>query len=284
MASKLLDEMSSSLTTLKYIEYDALEEISYQKIKKEKSSNPKDDDLEFSDTACRLEAWNQARNMALHKLESYLRSSDDEQQDEHQTILLDDNFHLRGMRKQIHRLLLRLGGSNDLRFGILWMDQPLEVCLRRNQQRAKQIPEETIRKLHATMEAPRISWEQYWMKINNDSTFSEIIEFIRNCDAIVPIEDGEVDPELLEQEQEKTRQSRRHNIDQTLRSWVGRVARIDKSLARKANLARKEIIQRSKQQGEESVESLSETFLDFVLDGNADAELRQKLHASLLNE
>ena len=118
LASKLLDEMSSSLTTLKYIEYDALEEISYQRIKKEQPSKSKDDDLESSDTACRLEAWNQARNMALHKLESCLRSSDDEQQDEHQTILLDDNFHLRGMRKQIHRLLLRLGGSNDLRFGI----------------------------------------------------------------------------------------------------------------------------------------------------------------------
>ena len=88
----------------------------------------------------------------------------------------------------------------------------------------------------------------------------------------------------MEQEQEKTRQSRRHNIDQTLRSWVGRVARIDKSLARKANLARKEIIQRSKQQGEESVEPLSETFLDFVLDGNADAEMRQKLHSALSNE
>jgi tRNA uridine 5-carbamoylmethylation protein Kti12 len=275
IASKLID-MMPSLT--KYIEYDGLEEVAYQRLRNDSIKSPENslDD----DTKCRLEAWNQAREMALEELESCLTLSSRSEKgaEPDQIILIDDNFHLRGMRKQIHRLLLRSDFKN-LKFGILWVDQPLNICLERNRSRSKQIPEETIRKLHANMELPRVNWENCWMKATDNTSLEDIVAFIEQCETIVTIEED--DPEFLLQEQEKTRLNKRHSIDKVLRGWVGQVARFDKQLVQRANLARKDIMERAKQDGEESVEPLRETFVDLIMRGDSDEVLIKQLREKL---
>ena len=51
----------------------------------------------------RREAWNQARQAALKELEQHLKADESSAS----LVLMDDNYHLRGMRKKIHHLFLQ---------------------------------------------------------------------------------------------------------------------------------------------------------------------------------
>jgi tRNA uridine 5-carbamoylmethylation protein Kti12 len=232
-----------------HLEYDALEDLIVSQQHEEEE---------------RRDAWNQARRVAVHELEQQLLEHGRRAESSAPLlILMDDNFHLRGMRKQIHRLLLQYRPVN---FGLVWMELPVEECLERNRQRERQIPEHVISKMHATIERPKAAWENYWMSATDTTSLEYLIEFVEMCSDIVDLPEI-VDPVQQEADRVQTLKNQRHNWDKLLRTWVGQVAKHDKQLARGANMARKELLQRAKDPNSELRDDahLLDSFLDLVL-------------------
>ena len=105
-----IPESNKKRQKLIHIEYDDLEDNLLSSITTEGTEIDETTD-EVGDQ--RREAWNQARQHAVQQLEGGLQKIIGASSNETSTsvktdtiILMDDNFHLRGMRKQIHRLLL----------------------------------------------------------------------------------------------------------------------------------------------------------------------------------
>eukprot|EP00980_Cylindrotheca_fusiformis_P001435 scaffold345_cov134-Cylindrotheca_fusiformis.AAC.46 len=218
LARNIKDHFSGSCRVF-HLEYDAFEDeiASQQKVKDG------------------IVAWNQARETALQELERILKTPPDSTS----LILMDDNFHLRGMRKKIHRLLL---GHRPIRFGVIWLETDMVVCLQRNERRERQIPHDVILKMRDSLEPPKQNWERCWISVSDDTSFGSIRAFVENCEEIQDLPDDVVDPEQQERDRLKTIENQRHLWDNLLRKWVGQVAKHDKTLAPSANLARKEML------------------------------------------
>lgn len=286
-----------------HIEYDVLEDFLLPST---------DENFEVNNCGVwnrRREAWNKARQKAMEQMgqeiqknvkEKKISSLDLNNTTSSQTlnatpspstiILMDDNFHLRGMRKQIHRLLLRY---QPIRFGILHVQTPINVCLERNRIRAglRRVPDDIILKMDAAFESPRATWEvNSTMTINysNSSncyvydedesftaqtTIDKIIKFIECCPTIVDTTGSEKDLEQQAIDRTKTLESQIQKIDKLLRSYVGRVAKFDKAYAGAANAGRKQLMQEFKagrslievDNKNKSVNRLLDAFLDLVV-------------------
>jgi antirestriction protein len=91
-----------------------------------------------------------------------------------------------------------------------------------------------------------------------------------------------VDLEELERARQATRESRLHQYDQLMRSWVSEVASMDKQSARVANDARKEMLADLRSRQDESIESLVKDFCRAV-SKEWSSEQKQVLQSKLLN-
>jgi tRNA uridine 5-carbamoylmethylation protein Kti12 len=174
------------------IEYDALQE----------SLTDNDDD----ETNV-LEAWRQTRGVALQDFQKVLTEcvggdvaverfemqtqtqTETEQSILSSLVILDDNFHLPSMRKQVYQTCQKVvaasryehgssGGNNSnsnnsssvgIYFGIVYVDTAVALCLERNRQRQRAqavvgvVPDEVIIKMQVTLQpppAPNAFWEQ----------------------------------------------------------------------------------------------------------------------------
>ena len=225
-------------------------------------------------------AWNEARQTALKQLEQSLERK--ESADSYDVVLMDDNFHLQGMRKQIHRLLLRHLRKDDsirIRFGILWKETALETCFERNRLRINPVPEKTICKIDETKELPRSAWESCWMKVSESTPLDDVIYFIENCKLLVELEEKS-DPELVEAERQKTFRNQRHMWDQKARKWVSKVVQYDRRLAQAANDARKQLIQQLRDDKSDD-RALIDEFVDCIVRGHDATELRKEIYLLL---
>jgi tRNA uridine 5-carbamoylmethylation protein Kti12 len=289
-----------------YIEYDAIEEslllnhtstISHNRTKVDQDINDKATSASFErqqqqqQQQHQREAWNQARVVAMETLQQELDATITScssatnattlagQQQQPTTdglatngsssrtiILLDDNFHLRGMRKQIHRLLLRYHTDDTenetksirIQFGILWVTCSMEICLERNRKRNQQqqqqrrrrrvVSDQIIRTMNETLEPPtRSAWEVgNTLIISQDTTLASTVNFVEHCPDIV---EKVIPPNLLPVDKEQqtidrtnTLTNPMHQLDQLLRQWVGQTAKYDQRYAKAANLARRELL------------------------------------------
>jgi tRNA uridine 5-carbamoylmethylation protein Kti12 len=221
------------------------------------------------------EIWKRSRSRSLEVLNEHLESP---QQKQHKIIIMDDNFHLRSMRREIYKLcqdrqiVADETPCKSIYFLILWLDVSKECCLERNQQRERQVPAEVVERMSGTLEPPgKEHWEQYYLKLQDvpvfldnadskkqqqdatDLTAERILEFITvdcqtNKISPVPPPPPPIDLEQLEEERRKTRESWLHSWDQRLRSWVGAVAKVSRRDTPKANKARKQLLQRLRQE------------------------------------
>lgn len=277
-----------------HIEYDDLEDFLLSSV-----------DMEINGTSSNCnknenrqrDAWNQARQHAMERMEQEIQkiskrgelspssacSTNTSSNISNRTvILMDDNFHFRGMRKKIHRLLL---SYRPISFGIIYLATPVKVCLERNRNRLgrRQIHSDIIFKMSTLFETPRAAWEVCSTKTvvnyksaEDDTKFDDIVKFIEFCPNIVELPpDAATKYDLGQQaaDRAKTRLNRMHNLDKLLRCYVGRVAKFDKTFAKKANLARKKVIEEFKA-GRSDNSCVTDAFLNFIL----------PLDASLMNE
>uniref|UniRef100_A0A0A9XV27 L-seryl-tRNA(Sec) kinase n=1 Tax=Lygus hesperus TaxID=30085 RepID=A0A0A9XV27_LYGHE len=89
-------------------------------------------------------------------------------------VILDDNFYYRSMRYDVYKIAKKF----NLGFGQIFLDVPLEVCIRRNMSRTKPLNSETINKMKALLEPPepsRNSWEAYSVIFSSDGPNLEVI-------------------------------------------------------------------------------------------------------------
>ncbi|KAL7529076.1 hypothetical protein ACHAWF_002825 [Thalassiosira exigua] len=225
-----------------------------------------------------LEAWRKSRIMALstlkNALSSHLAGGGDASS---LLIIMDDNFHLRSMRRDVYRTcqVILTPQPIDQRpirkigFSTLYFSTPLEVCRERNGLRNGKecVPVDVINRMASTIEPPDetkpyASFECFHVSIDNSQITAdaksamEIGETLRELDLclhkalqspIVPkTELSREELAQLEQQrmkqQEETRKCQMQRIDQLLRKLVGAVGRIEKKRSREANQTRKTIM------------------------------------------
>ncbi|CAB9526697.1 phosphoseryl-tRNA kinase [Seminavis robusta] len=183
-------------------------------------------------------------------------------------IILDDNFHLRSMRREVLRICQEfivassLDDTNNPKvyFVTLWVDTPKEICLQRNQTRARKVSPDVIERMSHSLEPPgRDHWEKCYLHIHpgedGDTTQpskTTVLDFITHeCilqghEPVAP-PPPPVDLEQLEAERRKTRENWLQIWDQRLRTWVGKVPQISRNDTNQANKARKQVLQRLRQ-------------------------------------
>jgi hypothetical protein len=90
-------------------------------------------------------------------------------------------------------------------------------------------------------------WEKGCIRLHDCNDPSLVLQLVQEHSHVVapPLPSPlPVDPELIEKERQKTRESLLHQYDGYLRSWVGAVARTRQCDTGKANQTRKDILQK----------------------------------------
>jgi len=267
---------------VEHIEYDRLEEERLQRGDASDNTGSgheeqqDDDDDDHQPWESRRRAWNEARVAASQRLQDrvdeILKSSNGEGS---HTFILDDNYHLRGMRKEVHRFMLTkhcetMSSSNDLsiRFGIVWMDTPFETCVQRNDARhgPRRVPPHVMRKMRQSFEPPSAYWEGRYLRVQDSTRCDDgILQYVKSCPPIVAVKAGTVSEDELRAEREKTMANKKHQVDQLLRKYVGRIARCDKSYAKQANMAKNKLCQKLKGDGGDLDRYCSGSVLDATI-------------------
>ncbi|KAL7569084.1 hypothetical protein ACA910_016922 [Epithemia clementina (nom. ined.)] len=171
----------------------------------------------MSEDEISLEAWRTSRVAALEDLSSLLRNHRTSTDLKSLVVIMDDNFHLRSMRKQVFQVCQKvkeefiicsatdngkiLHSQNQFEdthifFGTIWMNTPLEICLQRNSSRSvkQKVPDESIHRIFDTFEPPALgcaTWEANFLSLsadvsrnkeynNTDSTIESAWHFVQS--------------------------------------------------------------------------------------------------------
>ena len=268
--STLVQKLAATLSENADV-FNEVHTIDYDEIQQSLLDSSLKHSLEFSGDPS-LEAWRKSRSVALDRLGRVLedRMADDFQlpmnpRVQNTLIMLDDNFHLRSMRKQVHQICQSVmkspaeQSSTSIYFVSIWLDTPIETCFIRNSKRPEEtrVSNESIQRISDSSETPqggRENWE-----INNKildggdntslstnlsllSDFLHQISIAGSSKAVRPPISLEEDQERLERERVATLGNRSHQLDQMSRSWIKAVAKIRPQSAKSANLVRKEML------------------------------------------
>eukprot|EP00977_Amphora_coffeiformis_P016048 scaffold4860_cov171-Amphora_coffeaeformis.AAC.10 len=332
IATALKEQVSSNLS-LRHIEYDGIENSLLDQTKSEidnddDGGNDNGDATSNGDVTRRLEAWKQSRKVALNRLTEILATKEEESSTEQsetapydtsnvggcikRIILMDDNYYLRSMRKQVFMTcqqfvrdtsgVLDNGEIFKVAMVSAWLDTAIGECLARNQERpaTRQVPSVVIQRMSRLMEPPQTHcdrnyhWEQVVWRLSGkdsvESNVAKLLDFLRHnrdwlSKSIVPLPvDPQIELERLASERQRTNESMRYQIDQALRKAVKVVASdIHKKHARAANDARKQVL------AEDNVESCADAMQRFCLAlsgmGSLNMEEQERLqHALLMGE
>ena len=236
-----------------------------------------------------LEAWRKSRVVAKEKLKNALSNhfSCDIGDMSSLLIILDDNFHLRSMRREIYRScqdIIQSYPQAQIGFAVVYCSAPLEVCLRRNDLRSgkARISRDVIDRMTMSLEPPDeskpyASFERFHVTIDTAKDIAvmsedgeQIISTVHRC-----LEESLQSPvmptnELTREEVTEIEQKRMHDrentlkssfqrFDQLLRKLVGAVGRIEKEKSKEANEARKLIL--SKMRLRNDVDSIGDDFI-----------------------
>lgn len=215
-----------------------------------------------------LTAWRQSRSVAVDELERQLKESPS-------LVIMDDNFHLRSMRKTIYRQCQNhVVAGMVIYTGVLFLDTPIEMCIYRNRQRGvkDRVADTVITKMNVAMEPPDASkskWDSNAIRVDGKSFhFSMIIEWLIKVENGVPLE--QQPPLTVQAEQDGTishQETRMNLYDQILRRWVGHVASINKQSTMVANSARKNLLKELRSGQDKATNVMAGEFCDAVCNG-----------------
>lgn len=227
-----------------------------------------------------LDAWRRSRVVALEMLRDALNAHiaddcDDESSlyDQALLIILDDNFHLRSMRRDVYRACQDVAAMHPralIGFSSVYFSTPLDVCLARNESRSGKdcIPIDVIRRMASSMEPPDetkpyASFERFHVTIDSSESLPNATDahlalhlheveecILRSITSPIPARSEVSEEELAQMEQnrmmqrEETLKCRMHQIDKLLRKLVGAVGRVEKKRSREANEVRKSIMEK----------------------------------------
>ncbi|KAF6208078.1 hypothetical protein GE061_016528 [Apolygus lucorum] len=129
-------------------------------------------DSHINDNVYERGEWKTSRINLLAKVEKIVKELAETERKS--VVILDDNFYYRSMRYDVYKMSKKL----NLGFGQVFLDVPLDVCIRRNQSRKDPLSTETIVKMKALLEPPeplRNSWETHSAIYSVDSPDLEAI-------------------------------------------------------------------------------------------------------------
>ena len=176
--ARALQEALSPQIDFTMLEYDDMEETLLWEIVGNSDNS--------EETDRRLEAWRQTRKLALERLRQLLsdqssphKTNEDDNNNLpiRQIILMDDNYYLRSMRKQVYLTCQQQlpllheasapssssssssSSNTSLAMVTLWLDTPLDDCRARNAARSRPIPEAVLQRMAQHMEVPATSSE-----------------------------------------------------------------------------------------------------------------------------
>jgi tRNA uridine 5-carbamoylmethylation protein Kti12 len=197
-------------------------------------------------------AWRESRGVVLHRVQQWLSHQKDSNA-RTRVLILDDNFYLKSMRKQVYRVCSNFveqhRPSMHLYLGTIYLHAPLSVCLQRNAQRPAPLPTTTIERLVERFEVPNVQnpWESALLSLATLETASEdLVEpvqqflstIVENAAAlVVPRTEEEVEmaPPCIP--------TVRQQADLFWRQCVGSVAQRSRSKVSVANRVRKYCLQ-----------------------------------------
>lgn len=264
------------------------------------SNKPKNTSGHTSFDSNDLYAWRRSREIALGKLKDALHSHFSDRNNHSMLIILDDNFHLKSMRREIYRACQEIVAEfeSSIGFVTLYLSTPLEVCMKQNNRRdgKHRIPDDVIRRMAVAIEPPDPSkpygsFEKFHLTINiqEEKDNKSLLQQIRTClsEATcipVPPKNDLSEEQIAKMEAEKMRHREEtikcqlQRIDQLLRKLVGAVGKVDKSKSKMANEARKSILVRHKSTCLESSDDgdLLHEFLHAFLDRDVDQNLNNE--------
>ena len=192
------------------------------------------DQLSHDDAS--IEAWRCARRHAVDLLERSIQQFD--------LIVLDDNFYLRSMRKDIARALK---DHSCVHFGVIHLQTDLSACLERNRNRSRSVPEHIVRSMADRMEPPFNDSPYYWdvNVLSLDTTNGDFPH--DHWDTIQNFLQTKLGPIPYPSEEELTKEPTELTLSQQRDAhWRAVVRNIGQSyphLARHANQARKHCLQ-----------------------------------------
>lgn len=303
---------SDSFDKVVYIEYDEITNTILQE-KKNTNNESSNIDVSLADQEeestllvdC-LEAWRQTRYEALRRFQnelelllaktSYLcgtHSNNDTAYCNQQSstlsfpmtyrilIVMDDNFHLRSMRRNVYKICQSIlertnhdcQDNNDIQtlqekpleigFVTIHVNTPLDKCIDNNEQRIgtkRYVPPRIIQKMYHSMEPPngeKVNFEKASMdtcalKVDPafpNSIFYQHLESLLKQHFVVAcvVDSNKKDLKAIEQDRLATFKSIMHRIDLMLRSLVASVCRTNKKYGKCANHARKIILTECKE-------------------------------------
>ena len=237
-----------------------------------------------------LESWRKTRVTALANLKDILTLHFTEGTTYSSVlILMDDNFHLRLMRRDVYRTcqeILAIHTQAKIGFSIVYFQTTLEVCIERNNTRNGKacIPIDVMRRMDATIEPPDASkpyasFERFSTTIDNKANDTD--DNIHTDDIYTCIKQSLQSPILPKNElsseevakieeqrilqQEATRKCHIQQIDLLLRKLVGAVGRVEKTcILSRANEIRKSIIDRVRKQKDEIADNRDDVVRHFT--------------------
>ena len=109
------------------------------------------------------DVWKKNRRKAHELVEAEVSTAPVELGEERKLVIVDDNMHLRSMRRQMY-LLARQHRTD---FVIVYVHIPLSEALGRNVRRgSSSVPEHVISRMHSTFEPPSENWEAKTVELN----------------------------------------------------------------------------------------------------------------------
>lgn len=258
------EPMITQMDKVVMIDYDAIAE-------KESISDGFDNGSSSQFAPYDLQAWRKSRIKALDVLKNTLSAhfSLTNKDDATLLVIMDDNFHLRSMRREVYRAcqdFLVTSPDAIISFSIAHLSTPLSVCLERNDLRGgtDHIPSHVITRMNDIIESPDESkpyafFEKFHVTINNtrhyDSIDRRIFHDIEQCiyeslQSPIQAKKELSAEEIAQNEQERERQRietvtcQSQRIDLLLRRLVSAVGRVDKKRSKEANDTRKAILER----------------------------------------
>ncbi|KAL3767947.1 hypothetical protein ACHAW5_006868 [Stephanodiscus triporus] len=219
-----------------------------------------------------LAAWRKGRVTALEKLKKTLATHFSGGGNASTSlIILDDNFHLRSMRREIYRScqeIIKMYPRAKIGFSVLYFRTPLEVCVQRNYLRSgkDRVPLDVINRMASVLEPPdetksSASFERFHASIDNADDIvdnmkerKKIHECLRLSLQSPILPKNELSHEQISQlehdrirERDKTLKCEIQRIDQLLRKLVGAVGGVEKKRSREANEIRKLMLEMIRQ-------------------------------------
>ena len=303
LSCKDIEHVHSTNGALDFLLYfDKIVLIDYDALTREQLTLKGDIDAAHSDPPSpsfdpnELDAWRKSRSTALDKLKAALTAFAATGDASTLLIILDDNFHLRSMRREIYRScqeIIELYPQVKVGFSVVYVNTPLEYCLRRNDLRSgkERIPRNVINRMSSVMEPPDetkacASFDRFHVSIDNSeeivdmktkgrTIISEVYHCIQKSLRSPVVPKRELSREEIDQmenkrmrDREETNKSEVQRIDQLLRKFVGAVGRVDKKKSKEANEIRKSILETIRKHAdmqESADEFITQQFVQIIM-------------------